>query len=163
MGRACDWPYWRNKFVTGDDDLSLQRLSELPEAPALQSIKNRSSKESWYEQRKAFRRAVAVEADKAIAAGDVTGKTLAKVDALIDAAETITRHVKLARKMQSLVVQRLRDMKPNELSPRDLIAFINASTAIERLALGMATEHTKIDIDLSKLDDRELEAIARGN
>lgn len=48
-----DWDYWRYKYVSGDD--SLESLALHPTAPQIDTLKKRSSKESWPEQRSEFR------------------------------------------------------------------------------------------------------------
>ena len=50
-----DWSYWREKYVSGTDALTLEAVSVIPGAPSLPTLKRRSTKEAWAEQRKQFR------------------------------------------------------------------------------------------------------------
>ena len=50
-----DWSYWREKYVSGTDALTLEAVSVIPGAPSLPTLKRRSTKEAWADQRKQFR------------------------------------------------------------------------------------------------------------
>lgn len=160
--RSIDWVYFRHKYVSGDESVTLSSLSELPNAPTLGTLKNRSRRDSWAEQRKQYHNQVVSRAAETVTAHDA----IAQSQKLVDAAELITRHVKLSRVMQQIVAKRLVDIKenPNQLTPRDLVAWLNAATAIERLAYGLATESKEYShsIDVTSLSDAQLESLIQG-
>lgn len=83
---------------------------------------------------------------------------------LIDAAELISRHLQLAKALQGVAVKRLKEFNPSELTPKDLVAWINAATNIERLAMGLETTRTEVNvkIDFASLSDEQLERLAKG-
>jgi hypothetical protein len=55
--------------------------------------------------------------------------------------EMSDRHVKVARAFMGKVVKRLNDLKPEELSPKDLSTWLETAAKVERLALGEPTRH----------------------
>ncbi|MCC5640359.1 hypothetical protein LC593_31905 [Nostoc sp. CHAB 5844] len=155
-----DWDYWRYKYVSGDEAVTLEVLSRSPNAPGLRALKTRSTQESWVEQRKAFRhQAIAKVTESATAQ-----QALHQTQQLVDAAEAIARHIKLAKALQSLAASRIKNLSPTELSVKDLLQFIKEGTNIERLAIGLSTERTEVDvkIDFSALSDEQLERLAKG-
>ena len=157
---AIDWEYWRHKYVSGDDSVTLEHLSNIPNAPSLVALKRHCAKGSWSEQRKAYRyQTIAKVADSA-----TTQAAIAQTQQLIDAAEVITRHLQMAKALHSLAARRLRDFRPEELNAKDLVSWVNAATNIERLAMGLSTDRKEVNvsIDLATLSDEELEAIASG-
>jgi hypothetical protein len=131
-----DWNYWRHLYVSGDDAISLEELRKRPNAPSIGSLKRRSTEESWPEQRKQFRyraATIALQSETGVAAAQ-------QVEQLIDAAEMITRHIRLARELQIKAEEALKLLEPSSMQARDILAWIKESGQIERLALGMATE-----------------------
>ncbi|MFK0731405.1 MAG: hypothetical protein ACFKPT_02655 [Gloeotrichia echinulata GP01] len=155
-----DWDYWRYKYVSSDDSVTLEILSRSPNAPGLRALKTRSTQESWVDQRKAFRhQAIAKVTESA-----TTQQAIQQTQQLVDAAEAIARHVKLAKALQSLAASRIKTLDPQDLTIKDLLQFIKEGTNIERLAIGLATDRTEVDmkIDFSDLSDEQLERIAKG-
>jgi hypothetical protein len=89
--------------------------------------------------------------------------------------KTIKRHVSIARLVQNKIIARLNDLNPSELSPGDLIKWLDISVKIERQALGEPTEsiiheltgkdggpvELASDLDLSKLAEGELMSLAQ--
>jgi hypothetical protein len=157
-----DWDYFRHKYVTGDDAVTLEHLSKQPNAPSLHRLKIKSSEQSWAEQRKTFRNQAAT-----IATAGATGQeAIRQTQQLVDAAEMIARHVKLARALQSIATEALQKkmITAAELTARDVLAWLNQGVQMERLALDLATSRVEVEakIDFSKLTDEQLERIAAG-
>lgn len=61
--------------------------------------------------------------------------------------EMAENHVKLSKGIQAKVAQRLRTLRPEDISPGDLSRLLDVAVKIERLALGAHTEHTKAEVD----------------
>jgi hypothetical protein len=157
MSRRIDFDKWRIAYVAGDDDLTLEVLSQAPNAPSLNTLKKRSAKESWVEQRKHFRHHTSTLA----AQDQVVVHAADQVQRLVDVAETITRHIKLSRVLQGLATKALQSLKPEDLTPKDIITWIKLGCELERLAIGLATSRIEVDraVDVTQLSDEELEAI----
>jgi len=157
---AIDWEYLRHKYVSGDDSVTMEFLSQLPNAPHITTLKRHSAKELWPEQRRSYRYQTAAK----VADSATTQAAIAQTQQLIDAAEVITRHLQMAKALHSLAARRLRDFRPEELNAKDLVSWVNAATNIERLAMGLSTDRKEVNvsIDLATLSDEELEAIASG-
>lgn len=155
-----DWDYWRYRYVTGEDALTLEALSHTPGAPSLDTLKRYSRLESWPEQRKRFRHQAAT-----IAVEDATAQeAVRQVQKLFEASEVVTRHLQLAKALQTIAAKRLRNMDPEELTPKEAVAWIQKGTQLERLAIGLATDKTEIEliIDYNSLSDEQLQRIAAG-
>lgn len=159
---SIDWEYWRHKFVT--TEMTLVELSQVPNAPALQTLKNRASKELWAEQRKQFQYQASTIASNASTAQEAVRQT----QKFVDAAEIITSHIQIAKAMKSIAARRLKDFDPKELSPKDLASWVKMAADMERLAVGLATERQEVelsgnvDVNLSQLSDAQLERLAKG-
>jgi hypothetical protein len=72
------------------------------------------------------------------------------------------RHAKESLMLQNKAVERLHQLRPEELKPRDLLAFLIDAAKLERLACGEPTEHVVEDHhfeDLEELTDDELARI----
>lgn len=113
------------------------------------------------EQRKAFRHQTITK----IAESAVTRQAIEQTQALVDAAELIARHLQLAKAMQSIAVRRIKSLDPAELTPKELISFVNAATTLERLTMGLATERMEVNlnVDFDTLSDEQLERLAKGD
>jgi hypothetical protein len=162
---AIDWSYWRQKYVTGEDTLTLKALSEYQEAPAYQTIKNRANKEDWADQRKRYRYQRSTDASTQPGVKE----TVEQAAKIIDAAEMITRHAGLAKLMGAIAQRELillrqkQEVKPaisTGLKPAEILNLAKAAIEIERLTEGLATQRQ--EIDLSGLSDAELERLANG-
>jgi len=137
-----NWNTIKRAFVSGK--MSLRELSrehtEIASDPGYERLRAIASKEDWTAQRKVYQHTlntVTAQQPEAQAIAENTEK-------LIDAAELITRHVRLAKAFQSKIVARLQTINPEELKPSDLIAWLKISTDIERLANGMAIDRQDI-------------------
>jgi hypothetical protein len=148
IAKRYDWDYYRHKYVTGGENVTLESLSNQPNAPKLNTLAIRSGKENWAAQKREYLNQVSTKALESSSSTE---------------AEVAARHVKIARSLQAKALARLQQMKPDELSPRDLLAFLKDATEIERKALGLEqlTLHLKGGRDVTKLSDDELDALAQ--
>jgi hypothetical protein len=164
MAAKYDWDYWRHRYVMGDDTVTLEWLSTQPNAPSHHRLKIKSSEQSWADQRKVFRTQVSRNATLAAAADATVQQTVQKIEQLVDAAEVISRHLRISRKILTIAEGALAGLSTEELNPKDIINWVSQATQIERLAVGLATERVEVDakIDVSKLTDEQLERIAAG-
>jgi hypothetical protein len=140
MARSIDWDYWRHRFVTGG--MTLKALSEVADAPAFKTLRNRSSSEDWPAQRERYRDMARTQA--AAVVPDVAAVTQ-EARRIIDAAEMLTQHNQVAKLLLSLGVQALRSRDPAEVSDRDALAMLRAGVEIQRLTEGLATERQATD------------------
>ena len=86
-------------------------------------------------------------------------KTTAQRAAVQEMAE---RHAKEAMMLQGKAVERLRQLQPQELKPRDTLAFLIEAAKLERLARGEPTERVAEEHhfpDVKELTDDELARI----
>jgi ABC-type ATPase with predicted acetyltransferase domain len=158
MAAHVAWEKWRKLYVAGDDDLTLAALSQVPEAPSINSLKKVAWKESWVEQRRQYRN----QLDTKVYQSAGVQKAADYVERLVDIAEIQTRHMKLAKSMQARVAASLQDMQQKSavLSPRDAVAWLKVATDLERLAVGLVTHRTEVvATDVTALSDEELQAI----
>jgi hypothetical protein len=163
MAARIDWNEWRLKYVSGGDEVTLEALSKAPGAPALNTLKKRSSRESWAEQRERFR-----HQRDTIAHHDATVMAAAsEVKKIIDAAEMLTRHAQLSKLMGAIAAYELSQIRqkqqhnaPTGLEASDVMRFAKLAMESERLTEGLATQRQ--EIDLSGLSDAELERMANG-
>ena len=91
-----DWGEIKNAYITGKE--SLNKLAERYEIP-LRTIKDRSRKENWVEERKKFRTEVAQKASQKTAKKEV--KRLVKLrDVAEDVADLIGQDVERMKKLR---------------------------------------------------------------
>lgn len=133
--KSYDWDYYRHKYVVSD--FTLEQLSQFPNAPAFDTIRRRSGRENWPEQRRAYQHNTAT---KAVEHASTTE------------AEVAARHARIARALQQKALERLRELPVQALGPKEVLSYLREATAIEREALGLDTTRS----DHSK----ELDAIA---
>ena len=86
---------------------------------------------------------------------------------LIEAIEEMAdRHIKEAMMLQNKAVERLRQLRPEELKPRETLDYLIEAAKLERLARGEPTERIAEEHrfpNVKELSDEELAAIvARG-
>jgi hypothetical protein len=81
----------------------------------------------------------------------------------VEAAEEMAeRHAKEALMLQNKAVERLRQLRPEELKPRDTLSFLIEAAKLERLARGEPTERVAEEhyfADVKELTDDELAGI----
>jgi len=153
-----DWKQWRDRFISGGDEVTLRWLSEQPGAPSYSSIRKRSapSNEDWDEQRRNYRNNLgtlaAISPDAQAAARQVSK--------IIDSAEMMTRHSKAAKLIGSIAIKAFQSYDPASLKPSEATAMMKLAVEVERLTEGLATERREIDV--SKLSDEELEMLIDG-
>ena len=155
-----DWEALKRAFIT-DEKITLESLSRertgLETSPSVYALREHSAKEDWAEQRKAYQRQINATAAKA--AEQVTART----EELIDAAEAVARHIKLAKILQSLGYQKLKNLDPESLTPKDAIAMVQLGTDLERKALALyeppKQESLQVDISFEALTTGELEMV----
>jgi len=154
-----NWKPWRDRFISGGDDVTLKWLSEQPNAPSYSSLRKRSAPkwEDWEEQRKNFRRT----REQVAALHPDVQSTVTEVQKLIDTAEMLSRHVKAARLAGSKAIAALQATDPATLKPREALEWLKFAVDTERLIEGLAT--TRQEIDLAGLSDAELERLANGD
>jgi hypothetical protein len=156
MPASIDWDYWRKTYIQGDDRMDLKVLSKYADAPAYQTLRNRSSKENWPEQRKRYQENVSTLASTI----PEVKATAQQVQKIIDSAEMLTRHSKLARSLGSIAARAFASYNPEELRPSDALNMAKLAIEVERITEGMATQRQ--EIDLKGLSDAELERLANG-
>lgn len=158
-----DWDHWRLKYVTGNEAVTLDALSKEPDAPALNSLKKKSCRENWPEQRKRFR-----HQRDTIAHHDATVSAAAtEVKKIIDSAEMLTRHAQLTKLMGAIAAHELQQLRRKQLAgestglkPDEALKLARAAIADERLTEGLATQRQ--EVDLSNATDEQLEKLAKG-
>ncbi len=153
-----DWDKWRLKYVSGPDSYTLEALSKEPGAPALNTLKKVSSRESWTEQRKRFRH----QTDTMAHHDAVVDAAADKVSKIIDTAEMLTRHNSIATGLLAKGAAALSQLDPSTLKPTEIAQFLKMGIDVQRIIEGMATERSEMKVDLSQLTDAELEKIANG-
>jgi hypothetical protein len=87
----------------------------------------------------------------------------AKREKLIEAVEEMAeRHAKEALMLQNKALERLRQLRPEELTPRETLSYLIDAAKLERLARGEPTERVAEEHrfpDLNELSDDELAGI----
>lgn len=119
--RTYDWEAIRERYVT-NQTITMADLARGPNAPAEDTIRRRAATEEWTRLRREHQHNIATRTRNIMA---------------VDQAEVVSRHVTIARNLQAKALARLRAIDPNDLGPRDVLAFIERATMIEREALGM--------------------------
>lgn len=69
------------------------------------------------------------------------------------------RHINEAKGLQKIAIDRLKAMRPEELKARDVLSFFIEASKLERLAMGLETEHldvTSAGKRIKKMTDDEL-------
>lgn len=143
-----DWKYYRDRYVS--DDVSLEDLSRLNNAPALSTLKEHCRRENWALQRSRYQDQV---------------RTKTRDFTSTEEAEVAARHIRISKSLQGKALQALQKLEPGSLKPGDLLNYLREAIKIERDALGLA-DKTTVEIvsrykneDLSKLSDEELEVL----
>lgn len=116
-----DWGEIKNAYITGKE--SLKELAERYEIP-LRTIKDRSSKERWVEERKKFRTDVAQKASQKTAKKEV--KRLVKLrDVAEDVADLIGQDVERMKKLGE---------KRKSVTPEDVKMIKDLTVALKNIA-----------------------------
>lgn len=150
--KTYDWEAIKKVYVTGDMDLNVlsREYTDLPTSPSYQALRNKSSQDKWNEQRKAFRNmlsTVETQPENRAKAQEIIRNT----EALIDSAEAISRHIRLAKTLQTDVLilhnkllPRIKDLDLSKINPNTVAQILKAmadvltkATDIERKAMGL--------------------------
>jgi hypothetical protein len=145
IAKAYDWQYLAHRFIV--DGLTLESVSQLPDSPALGTLKNRAAADKWQAQRTAMRERVV---------------TKTREFTVTSEADVSARHVKIAQALQAKALQALQRVDPAALPPSEIRQYLATATDIERKALGMDNKFTLKGVgQLDQLSDAELLALAR--
>lgn len=161
--------------MSGDDSVTFQSLSEMDNAPAFSTIRNKacpprgSSKTSWAELRKQYRKELARESVGGNKVKLSVEQAIERTSQIINAAEMLAQHNQIAKgllRMASLGINEyLTDAQKNQnrigLKPFEIEKLVKTGIEIQRTIEGMAT--SKTEVDLRCASDAELDAIIDGN
>jgi len=156
MRKRLDWDYWRQTYLSAPEGFTLKSLSELPGAPSYDSIRKMAKAEDWDGQRKQFKyhtQMAALSHPKFLEQADHLSR-------LLDLCEMLARHITQAQKLQKKAMACLDSVDPAEIKISDAIAMLKLGIEIERLAEGLITQRTAVDV--TNLPDSELETIVKG-
>jgi len=135
-----DWDYLRHKYVTGDDSVTLEALSKLPNSPVFGTLKNRACQESWAKQRENYR----LQKMTLVTTDPAAIQAAEQVNELVNIAEMITQHTQIGKALQAKGIQWLKQVDPATLPAREAIAVLKLGMDTQRLCAGLATEHQEI-------------------
>ena len=121
-----DWDYWRSIFVTTNE--SLRTIANREGAPSVQSLKNRSIKDKWVEQREKYRLTKVDRSPEVRSVQEVAGKAIVQIDREVEQIQKMFRDLDKAGKVADAMLyrplQRFAEMNLDELSPRDIATFV---------------------------------------
>lgn len=172
--KTFDWEAIKKIYITGDMDLTAlsREYNGLETSPSYQALRNKASQDKWNEQRKAYRSMVSTISTKPDAVGTAQ-EIIRNTEALIDSAEAISRHIRLAKTLQTdvLVLQnkllpRLKELDLDKITPSVAVNLLRAmadvltkSTDIERKAMGLAdptqNHNVAVEVQMSVDELRE--------
>lgn len=167
MGKRVDWKHWKDLYVTGDDSVTFQYLSEMEDAPAFSSIRNKacppedSGEPKWADLRKRYRQEQLREGVGGDKVRIGVAEAIQKAEQIIDRAEMLVQHNALAKKMLSLAAKAMVEMDHSKLKPTDVEKFVKLGVDMQRTIEGMATSRT--EVDFKNMSDAELDRIIDGN
>lgn len=75
--------------------------------------------------------------------------------------EMATRHAGIAMMAQNKIIQRLQSLRPEDLSPRDCITWLDIAVKVERLSRGESTVNVQQRIEIGRKADEELDALRK--
>jgi len=139
--RSIDWLAWQDKYVYST--CTLEQLSALEGAPALDTLKKRCGRERWTEKR-------------TLAAHQIG--TRAKQIAETGIAEVRARHARFGKAALAIAAKGLAHIKPEDLGDLGVSRLARVGAEIERKALGLET----LTLRFEELSDEQLERIAAG-
>ena len=141
-----NWANIRHQYITGQNDVTLEYLSNQPDAPALTTLKKRSARENWSKEREIYRHQVS---------------TKLRQKATVSEAEVAAQQLQDARLMRAKALASLERFTEIDLDPKEARMYLKEAAEIERKALGMDTIQVKIDKRLDELSDEELERLLK--
>jgi hypothetical protein len=161
-----DWEEIKKRYVTGSDLVTPTTIAQEFGIPHVPQVSKRIKDEDWKKQRQLYRerkqiKGIIVEHDDMEAAEifDKVESTKIQVKQLVDEVEAITRHINIAKLLQSKAVEAMKTTDPKKLKPSDISAFLRLGTDIEKQAMNLAGEN----INMDNMTKEELEKIANGN
>lgn len=172
--KTFDWNSLRTRFCSSE--MTLTQFYELLKSenedqedyPSYNAIQTKCVNEDWMGLREGVKNHLAASALRDPFAVEILEQT----KEFISAAETVRKHVKLARQMSDMageiskiVLPALRKIKPEDITAgripdlvRVFALLLNNSTTMEREALKLVNpEEIKINIDLNRLTIDEIE------
>lgn len=121
-----DWEHWRSVFITTNE--SLRKISMREGAPSMPSLKNRSTKEGWVEQREKYRLTKIDRSPELKSVQEVAGKAIVAIDREVEQIQKMFKDLEKAGKVADAMLyrplQRFAEMNLDELSPRDIATFV---------------------------------------
>lgn len=116
------------------------------------AVSQMGSKHNWIARAEAWDEHIIEEEDKAFA---------------LECRKIVRRHAATAKKMNLLVIERLKDTDPMEIPVKDIPKFLDSAVKVERLSHDMATDRVaeggqdarSEDFDFSNLSGEDLDAM----
>lgn len=142
------WDEMRDKYVTGDDTVTLQSIADEYDTTTV-TINKRSSKEGWVAQREEFR---------------AEASAMARAVAMQKASYIRAQFVEAGMVMLGKSLNGLAKLDPDKMTPKELRCFAKDAWNFVRQAAGIADE-INVNItyeEMEKMTDEELEKLARG-
>ena len=139
-----DWAKLRHDYVTGDDSVTLEYLSNLEDSPTLGTIKRRSAAEKWTDEREMYRYNVAT-------------KKLQK--ATVKDASISNTQLQDAKLLRARAYASLKHRKDAVLDDREIRFYLQAAAELERKAMGLDQLHVQLDKHPSLLTTEELQQL----
>lgn len=167
--KLIDWDLWKRRFIEGDDSITLVSLSELPGAPAYQTLKNKaypkkdSLEPSWNDLRARYRKEL-LRAGVISSTADIkpnVQRAIDKTESIIDAARMLEEHNALAYSLLAKASEGLMNLDGKKLKPNEIATFTKLGIDIQRTIEGMATQKT--EVDFRGMSDAELDKIIDGD
>ena len=132
MKMRKDIDYWKQRFITGSDEVTLKSLSEEPNSPSYSTLKKISMRELWVDQRKRYRNQTLISVPEVKEAAK-------RAEQVIDLVDMLCRHARAAKLLGEKAIEALKALDSSKLKPADIAQFIRIAVEIERLTEGLAT------------------------
>jgi hypothetical protein len=140
MPRAkYDWPTIRQEFVAGGDEVTLGDLAE-KYGCHYQTIRNRSYKEKWLEQKRRFQSKVRTQTENLAATHQAKRRA-----SMLTVADSMKRVAGISIKR---LLKELENDTGKRLSVNELRQMFKDATDIERVALGIPDGQAMTDEEL---------------
>jgi hypothetical protein len=128
-----DYRPWRKLFV--ESNLTFSQLSQLKGAPSVCSLKLRSAKEGWMQQRHAYQLARSVQTEEKENVRQQADRAIVAIDREVQRVTKILKDLQQLQKSADIMfyrsVQRFSELNLEELSPRDVATFIKIGWEIK--------------------------------
>lgn len=155
-------------------DYSRERTGD-SQAPPYDQLKNYAHRHHWRNQREAIKSQPVPSALDPAPLGKIIGLPAYKtkeLDRVSEIEDILDRHLKLGRVMHSIAIKKLKSVlddpaKIERLSIKDVVLLVQAAANLERLALGLATDRSVLQLKINSinwenLSNEDLEKLARG-